>query len=51
AIQIHGANGLAEEYPVAQYFRDARMLTFPDGTSEIHKLIVGRAALGISAFA
>jgi alkylation response protein AidB-like acyl-CoA dehydrogenase len=50
AIQIHGAYGLSDRHPVERYFRDARMLTFPDGTSEMHRLLVGRAALGIDAF-
>lgn len=50
AIQIHGAMGLSDEYPVERYFRDARMLTIPDGTSQIQKLVVGREAIGIRAF-
>jgi len=50
AIQIHGAMGLSEEYPVERYFRDARMLTMPDGTTQIMKLIVGREVLGIRAY-
>ena len=50
AIQIHGAMGLSEEYPVERYFRDARTLTIPDGTTQMQKLIVGRRALGIRAF-
>ena len=50
AIQIHGAMGLSEEYPVERYFRDARMLTIPDGATQIQKLIVGRESLGIKAF-
>jgi alkylation response protein AidB-like acyl-CoA dehydrogenase len=50
AIQIHGAYGVSDRHPVERYFRDARMLTFPDGTSEMHRLLVGRAALGIDAF-
>ena len=50
AIQIHGAMGLSEEYPVERYFRDARSLTIPDGTTQMQKLIVGRDALGIRAF-
>ncbi len=33
-----------------RYFRDARTLTFPDGTSQIQKLIIGREMLGVSAF-
>ncbi len=50
AIQIHGAYGLSEEYPVERYFRDARCYTIPDGTTEIQKLIVGREVLGMQAF-
>ena len=50
AIQIHGAMGLSDEYPVERYFRDARTLTIPDGTTQMQKLIVGRDALGIKAF-
>lgn len=50
AIQIHGAMGYSDEYPVERYFRDARMLTIPDGTTQIQKLVVGREAIGIRAF-
>ena len=50
AIQLHGANGVSDRYPVERYFRDARMLTFPDGTSEVHQLLIGRAATGLDAF-
>jgi alkylation response protein AidB-like acyl-CoA dehydrogenase len=50
AIQIHGAYGLSEEYPVERYFRDARCYTIPDGTTEIQKLIIGRETLGMKAF-
>jgi len=51
AIQVHGAMGLSDEYPVARYFRDARMLTIPDGTTQIQKLVVGRELIGIKAIA
>jgi alkylation response protein AidB-like acyl-CoA dehydrogenase len=50
AVQVHGAYGVSDRYPVERLFRDARMLTFPDGTSEVHRLLVGRAALGLDAF-
>ena len=49
AIEIHGALGLTEGYPIERYFRDARSLTIPDGTTEIQKLVVGRRLTGISA--
>ncbi len=50
AIEVHGAIGLTEELPIERYFRDARSLTIPDGTTEIQKLIIGRQRIGISAF-
>jgi acyl-CoA dehydrogenase len=50
AVQIHGANGLSEDYAVERIFRDARMLTVPDGTTQIQKLIIARDILGLSAF-
>ncbi len=50
AIEIHGAYGLSVEYPVEKYFRDSRCMTFPDATSEIQKLIIGREILGHQAF-
>lgn len=49
AMQIHGAYGLSTEYPVERYFRDARCYTFPDGTTQIQHLIIGREVLGMSA--
>ncbi|RFU64991.1 acyl-CoA dehydrogenase family protein [Peribacillus glennii] len=50
AIQIHGGYGLSKEFPVERYFRDARMLTIPDGTSQIQKLIIARNSIGLAAF-
>jgi alkylation response protein AidB-like acyl-CoA dehydrogenase len=49
-IQIHGAMGLSEEYPLERYHRDARVMTIPDGTTEVQKLIVGNEMLGMSAY-
>ena len=46
AIQIHGGMGLSEEMPIERYFRDARVMTIPDGTTEIMKLITGYSILG-----
>ena len=51
AIQIHCAMGLSDEYPMERYFRDARTMTIPDGTTQIHKLVVGREVIGIRAIA
>ena len=49
AIQIHGAMGLSDEYPVERYFRDARCFTIPDGSTQMQELIIGRDILGIDA--
>jgi len=50
AVQAHGAFGITKEFPVEKYFRDERVLAFPDGAIEIQKLIVGRELTGIRAF-
>jgi alkylation response protein AidB-like acyl-CoA dehydrogenase len=49
AMQIHGANGLATEYRVESLFRHARMLTIPEGTTQIQQLVIGKELLGLSA--
>lgn len=49
AIQIFGAYGLTEDYPLERYFRDARMFTIPDGTTQIQYLIIARKALKLDA--
>jgi alkylation response protein AidB-like acyl-CoA dehydrogenase len=49
-IQVHGGIGLTKECPAERYFRDARMLTIPDGTTQIHQLVIGRELTGLSAF-
>ncbi len=46
AMQIHGSMGLSTEMPLERYFRDARMMTVPDGTSEMMKLVTGYTLLG-----
>ena len=49
AIQVHGGSGYVDDYPVERYMRDARVTTLYEGTSQIHKLIIGRAVTGINA--
>jgi alkylation response protein AidB-like acyl-CoA dehydrogenase len=49
AMQCMGAFGLAVESRIERCLRDARMLTVPDGTTQIQQLIIGRALLGMSA--
>lgn len=50
AIQVFGGYGYIDEYPVGKYLRDARVLTLYEGTSQIQKLLLGRALTGVSAF-
>ncbi len=50
AIQIHGSYGYSDEYPVERYFRDVRVSSILEGTSQMHKLIIGRAMTGLDAF-
>jgi len=50
ALQIHGGNGITKDFGVELLFRNARMMPIPDGTTEIQKLIIGRALTGINAF-
>jgi butyryl-CoA dehydrogenase len=49
AIQVHGGSGYVDEYPVERYLRDARVTTLYEGTSQIQKLIIGRAKTGVNA--
>ncbi|MHB8468940.1 MAG: acyl-CoA dehydrogenase family protein [Gaiellaceae bacterium] len=50
AIQVHGGYGYIDEFPVGKYLRDARVTTLYEGTSQIQKLLIGRAITGESAF-
>ncbi len=49
AIQVHGGAGYVDDFPVERYLRDARVTTLYEGTSQIQKLIIARAATGIDA--
>jgi alkylation response protein AidB-like acyl-CoA dehydrogenase len=50
AVQVHGGYGYVDEYPVGKYLRDARVATLYEGTSQIQKLLIGRALTGENAF-
>ena len=45
ALQIHGANGYSEDYPVERHFRDARSLPIGEGTTQLMKLLLTRIEL------
>lgn len=50
AVQVFGGYGYIDDYPVQKYLRDARVMTLYEGTSQIQKLLIGRAETGVSAF-
>lgn len=50
AIQLFGGYGYIDEYPVGKYLRDARVTTLYEGTSQIQRLLIGRALTGVNAF-
>ena len=46
AVQIHGANGYSDEYPVGRFFRNCKAAVIYEGTREIHKLMQADYLLG-----
>lgn len=50
AISGFGGYGYVDEYPVQKFMRDARVMTLYEGTTQIQKLLIGRAETGVSAF-
>jgi len=45
AVQIFGGYGYTKDYPVEKYYRDSKLCTIGEGTSEIQKLVISRAIL------
>ena len=46
AVQIHGGYGFTKDFPVEKFFRDSKLCTIGEGTSEIQKLVIARKLLG-----
>ena len=46
ALQIHGGYGYIREYPVERYYRDARVFTIYEGTSEIQRRVIANWVIG-----
>jgi alkylation response protein AidB-like acyl-CoA dehydrogenase len=46
AVQIHGGYGFIKDYPVEKFYRDVKLCTIGEGTSEIQRLIIARESLG-----
>jgi alkylation response protein AidB-like acyl-CoA dehydrogenase len=47
AIQIHGGYGYVKEYPVERHWRDSKLGTIGEGTSEVQRLVIARELLGL----
>jgi alkylation response protein AidB-like acyl-CoA dehydrogenase len=45
-VQIHGGYGFVKDYPAEKYFRDVKLLTIGEGTSEIQRVVIARQLLG-----
>jgi len=45
AVQIFGGYGYTKDFPVEKFYRDAKLCTIGEGTSEIQKLVIAREAL------
>jgi butyryl-CoA dehydrogenase len=45
ALQIHGSYGYSQEYPVERIYRDQRLMTIGEGTSEIQRIVIARQVL------
>jgi alkylation response protein AidB-like acyl-CoA dehydrogenase len=45
AIQIHGGYGYTKDYPPEKYWRDSKLCTIGEGTSEIQRMIIARELL------
>ena len=45
ALQIHGGYGYMKEYAIERMYRDARITTLYEGTSEVQKMVISRAVL------
>jgi alkylation response protein AidB-like acyl-CoA dehydrogenase len=45
AVQIHGGNGFMKDYPVEKFYRDVKLCTIGEGTSEIQRLVIARQLL------
>ncbi|MGA7520963.1 MAG: acyl-CoA dehydrogenase [Acidobacteriaceae bacterium] len=48
AVQLHGGYGFIKEYPVEKFYRDVKLCTIGEGTSEIQRMVIGREILKVS---
>jgi alkylation response protein AidB-like acyl-CoA dehydrogenase len=45
AVQVHGGYGFIKDYPVEKFYRDAKLMTIGEGTSEVQRLVISREIL------
>jgi alkylation response protein AidB-like acyl-CoA dehydrogenase len=45
AVQVHGGYGYSRDYPVERFYRDARVTSLYEGTSEVQRIVISRAVL------
>ena len=45
AVQIHGGYGYIKEYPVEKFWRDSKLLTIGEGTSEVQRMVIARKTI------
>ncbi len=48
AIQVHGGYGYSADFPVERMYRDARLMTIGEGSSEVQRLVIARRVLGLA---
>jgi alkylation response protein AidB-like acyl-CoA dehydrogenase len=48
AVQLHGGYGFIKDYPVEKFYRDVKLCTIGEGTSEIQRMVIGREILKVS---
>jgi hypothetical protein len=46
AVQIHGGYGFIKDFPVEKFYRDVKLVTIGEGTTEIQKLVIARNIFG-----
>jgi alkylation response protein AidB-like acyl-CoA dehydrogenase len=46
AVQLHGGYGLMQEYDVERFYRDQKLLTIGEGTSEVQRIVIARHLAG-----
>ena len=45
SVQVHGGYGYTKDYPAEKFWRDSKLCTIGEGTSEVQRMVIGRRAL------